>query len=179
MLKTDESAFVLIDVQGKLANLMYKKERLFQNLQILTAGVRELGLPIIWAEQYPEGLGPTIPELREILSDDSPLPKKTFSVCGNPDLMQKIEHSGRREIIVAGIETHVCVYQTVADLIEKGFSVTIVADAISSRTKNNKRIGLRKMLELGARISSVEMLLFELMQTAEHEKFKVISKLVK
>ena len=179
MLKTDDAAFVLVDVQGKLANLMYKKERLFQNLQILVAGIDELGLPIIWAEQYPEGLGETIPELKEILKDHSPLPKKSFSVCGEPNLMKKIEESGRKEIIVAGIETHVCVYQTIADLIAKGFGVTAVDDAISSRSKHNKRIGIKKVLELGAKISSVEMILFELMQTAEHEKFRAISKLVK
>ena len=93
--------------------------------------------------------------------------------------MKKIEESGRKEIIVAGIETHVCVYQTIADLIAKGFGVTAVDDAISSRSKHNKRIGIKKVLELGAKISSVEMILFELMQTAEHEKFRAISKLVK
>jgi len=158
---------------------MYKKERLFENLQVLVQGVKELGLPIIWAEQYPQGLGETIPELKQILDNFSPLPKKSFSVCGEATLMQKIEESGRKEMIVAGIETHVCVYQTVAHLLEKSYGVTVIADAISSRSKYNKLIGIKKMIELGARISSVEMILFELMQTAEHEKFKIISKLVK
>lgn len=179
MLKTDDAAFVLVDVQGKLANLMYKKERLFENLQILVQGIKELALPIVWAEQYPQGLGETIPELKQILDNQTPLPKKSFSVCGEPSLMKKIEESGRREIIVAGIETHVCVYQTVADLLEKSYGVTIIADAISSRSKHNKRIGIKKMVELGAKISSVEIILFELMTTADHNKFKAISKLVK
>jgi nicotinamidase-related amidase len=179
MIKRDDAYFVLVDVQGKLASLMYKKYRLFKNLKILIEGLRELDIPIIWAEQYPKGLGETVPEIKALLEGLEPISKKAFSVCRHPELMRKIEATNRTEAIVAGIETHVCVYQTVADLLSKGQKVTIVADATSSRTKENKELGLQKMLDEGAKISSVEMILFELLELAEGEAFKKISKLVK
>jgi nicotinamidase-related amidase len=179
MTKRQDAFFILVDVQGKLANLMFEKEKLFKNLRILIQGLRELEIPIVWAEQYPEGLGETVPEVKEVLEGLEPIAKRSFSVCGNPELMQKIKATGRRQAIVAGIESHVCVYQTVSDLLSKDYNTTIVADATSSRTKENKDIGLQRMLSEGAWISSVEMLLFELLQSAEGESFKRISKLVK
>ncbi|MBD3217347.1 MAG: isochorismatase family protein [candidate division Zixibacteria bacterium] len=179
MINRDDAYFILVDVQGKLANLMYKKYRLFKNLKILIAGLRKLDIPIIWSEQYPEGLGETVPEIKAALDGLEPASKKTFSVCRNPELMRQIESTGRTEAIVAGIESHVCVYQTVADLLEKGHKVSIVGDAISSRTKDNKEIGLQKMLDTGAKITSVEMILFELLEVAEGDTFKEISRLVK
>jgi len=179
MLKPEDVVFILVDVQGKLANLMHKKERLFDNLELLIKSMKILEIPIIWAEQYPEGLGETIPEIKELLTDYQPVSKKSFSVMGHPELEEKITSYNREEAIVAGIESHVCVYQTVSDLISDDFGVTIIADAISSRTKANKNLGLQRMLAEGARISSVEMIIFELLQSAEHDKFKTISKLVK
>lgn len=179
MLKPEQAFFVLVDVQGKLANMMHEKEKLFTNLRTLIQGLRTLEVPVIWAEQYPQGLGETVPEIRELLSDLDPISKKTFSVARHPELYEKIEATGRRHAIVAGIEAHVCVYQTVADLLEKGFQVTIVADAISSRTAENREIGLRRMESDGAKIASVEMLLFEMLEVASGEKFKTVSKLVK
>ncbi len=179
MIKRQDAFFILVDVQGKLANLMSEKEKLFKNLKILIQGLRELEIPIVWAEQYPEGLGETVPEIKEVLTGLEPIAKRSFSVCRNPDLMQEIRATGRRQAIVAGIESHVCVYQTVSDLLSKDYGTTIVADAISSRTKENNELGLQKMLSEGAWITSVEMLLFELLETAEGESFRKISKLVK
>jgi nicotinamidase-related amidase len=179
MIKRQDAFFVLVDVQGKLANLMFEKEILFRNLRILIQGLRELEIPIVWAEQYPEGLGETVPEIKEVLKGLKPISKRSFSVCRNTELMQKIKASGRKQAIVAGIESHVCVYQTVSDLLAKDYGTTIVADAVSSRTKENKELGLQKMLSEGAWVTSVEMLLFELLENAEGESFKKISKLVK
>lgn len=179
MIKKQDAFFILVDVQGKLANLMFEKEKLLKNLQILIQGLRELEIPFVWAEQYPEGLGETVPEIKEVLTGLEPISKRSFSVCRNPELMQKIKATGSKQAIVAGIESHVCVYQTVSDLLSKDYDTTIVADAVSSRTKENKELGLQKMLSEGARVTSVEMLLFELLETAEGDAFKKISKLVK
>jgi nicotinamidase-related amidase len=179
MLKPEDVVFILVDVQGKLAELMHKKEQLFKNLEILIKGMKILEIPIIWAEQYPEGLGETVPELKELLTDYQPISKKSFSVMGHRELEEKITSYNREEAIVAGIESHVCVYQTVSDLLSDDFGVTVIADAISSRRKANKILGLQRMLSDGARLSSVEMILFELLQSAEGDKFKAIAKLVK
>lgn len=179
MINRDDAIFVLVDVQGKLAGLMHKRDRLFRNLQNLIQGIKILDIPIIWAEQYPEGLGETVPEIKKHLEGYEPIAKKTFSVCRHPQLWEKVEGTGRREAIVAGIETHVCVYQTVADFLSRGYGVTVIADAVSSRTKENKKLGLQKMVSEGAKLSSVEMILFELLQNAEGDEFKQISKIIK
>jgi len=181
MLQPEDVFFILVDVQGKLAQKMYEKEQLFKNLQILLKGLHELEVPIIWAEQYPEGLGATIPELQEILTAQGNLPtaKRSFSVCGQPDLMNRISSLNRPQAIVAGIEAHICVYQTVCDLLTGGFGVTIIADAISSRFEVNRKVGLKRMQSEGAKISTTEMILFELLRKAEGEKFRVLSRLVR
>jgi len=179
MLKLSDAIFILVDVQGKLANMMHDKDTLFHNLQILVKAMIELEIPIVWAEQYPQGLGDTIPELKEILSDYQPISKKTFSVCRQKDLNEQINNSGKKEAVVAGIESHVCVYQTVHDLLSQGFGVTLVSDAISSRIKENKSVGIQRMVSEGARLSSLEMILFELLETAENDKFRAISNLLK
>ncbi len=179
MLKPEDTVFILIDVQGKLAEMMHDKEQFFKNLKILVESLRILDIPIVWAEQYPEGLGDTIPQIRELLDGLEPIPKKTFSVCGHKELNDLINSFDKKQAIVAGMEAHVCVYQTVSDLLSQGYGVTIIADAISSRTQENREIGLRRMTSDGAKIASTEMILFELMHIAEGDKFKKIAKLVK
>jgi len=179
MLKPDNTALAIIDVQGKLASLMHQREQLYRNLQILIRGIQVLELPIFWLEQYPEGLGPTIHEVAELLADQKPLPKLSFSACGQDEFLEKLRASGRREILLAGIETHVCVYQTARDLLEQDYRVEIVVDATSSRTPENKRVGLDKMAHAGAEMSSVEVALFELLRTADSPRFKEVSRLIK
>jgi nicotinamidase-related amidase len=179
LLKPDNTALILIDIQGKLATLMHDKDALYHNLQILVQGVQALEIPIFWMEQYPEGLGPTIPELGELLKDQQPFPKRCFSACGQPDFYQQLQKSGRRQILLAGIETHICVYQTARDLLTAGYHVEAVADAISSRTGANKTIGLKKMTHAGTQITSVETALFELLRRADVAAFKQIAHLVK
>lgn len=179
MLKPDDTALAIIDVQGKLATLMHQREQLYRNLQILIQGVQVLGLPIFWMEQYPEGLGPTIPEVAELLTGQEPLPKRCFSAWGQDEFQEKLRASGRRQILLAGIEIHICVYQTALNLLEQDYHVEVVADAASSRTPENKRIGLHKMARAGAEITSVETALFELLQTAGTPQFKDIARLVK
>ncbi len=179
MFKPDNTALALIDIQGKLATLMYQREPLYRNLQILVKGAQVLQLPVLWLEQYPQGLGPTIPEVAELLKGQQPLTKVCFSACGLEEFRQGLRATGRQQVLLAGIEAHVCVYQTCCDLLEEGYQVEAVADAISSRTPENRHLGLDKMARAGAGITSVEMALFELLRVAGTPQFKEIAKLVK
>ncbi len=141
MLKASDTALAVIDVQGKLATLMHDRDTLYRNLQILVRGARVLELPVLWLEQYPEGLGPTIPEVAELLGGQEPLAKTCFSAWGQPEFVGRLEESGRRQVLVAGIETHICVYQTVRDLRDRGYEVEVVEDAVSSRTASEQARG--------------------------------------
>lgn len=179
MLKIENSALLLIDIQGKLAHLMHGKAQLFDSLQKLVKGVQVLGLPILWVEQNPVGLGPTIPEVADLLPDVEPVSKMTFSSCRNDRFLQALKDLNRKQVLVAGIETHICVYQTAADLVAMGIEVQVVTDAVSSRTPENKAIGLQKMTDAGARLTSVETVLFELLRVAEGDAFKEIIRIVK
>ncbi len=179
MVRVDQSSFVLIDVQGKLATLMFERQRLVENLQILLKGARILNLPILWLEQYPKGLGPTVPEVAEILDGLDPISKTTFSACGEQRFLDALSTTGRRQTIVAGIESHVCVYQTTRDLLADDMEVEVITDAVSSRTEANYRLGLGRMASMGATLSSVEMCLFELLREAGSDPFKEISRLVR
>ena len=179
MLNIDNTALVIIDVQGKLATLMYQKDELYDNLTKIIKGARVLDLPIIWNEQIPDKLGPTIPEIADILRDMEPLAKNSFSCCGNSSFQARLENCKRRQVLLVGIETHVCVYQTAIDLLRTGYEVYLVSDAVSSRTLENKQIGIQAIKDAGAKITSVEMALFEMLKIARGDKFKQVIKIVK
>lgn len=179
MLKAADGVLVLIDVQGKLADLMHGKEALFANLVKMVQGAQALGMPVLWLEQNPQRMGGTIPELRERLAGQTPIPKMSFSACGEPAFVECLQSLGRRQVLIAGIETHVCVYQTARDLRQRGYEVEVVADAVSSRRESDRAIGLERCRETGARLTVVEMALFELMGTAEHQAFKDVLKIVR
>ncbi len=179
MLTTNSTVLVLVDVQGKLAQLMDGKEALFQNLRKLVQGVQVLGVPIVWLEQNPAGLGPTIPELAELLHGQQPIAKVSFSCCGDGGFMTALRATGRKQVLLAGIEAHVCIYQTAADLLKLGYEVEVVADGVSSRTTANRGLALQKIQQLGARLTSVEMALFELLGKADGPAFKAMLKIVK
>jgi nicotinamidase-related amidase len=179
MLQPDQTALLVIDVQGKLATLMHEKEMLFLNLKRLIQGAQLLGLPILLTEQYPQGLGETSPEIKSLLPNLQPITKMSFSCCGASAFNDELSRLGRKQLLVAGIESHICVYQTVADLLRSGYEVEVVADAVSSRTPENRELGLSRMKDLGATLTSTEMSLFELLRVAGTPVFKEISKLVK
>ena len=179
MLNQNDCCLVVVDVQGKLAQLMHDKETLFKNIRILIQSAKILNIPVLWCQQVPTALGDTIPEIAELLTDNQPINKSSFSCCGCEEFNSKLENLGRQQILLSGLETHVCVYQTAVDLLANGYEVDVVADAVSSRTPANKDIGLKRIAAEGATISSVEMTLFEILKTAEHPQFKQIAKLVK
>ncbi len=179
MVEIENGVLVVVDVQGKLAQLMHNKETLFKNIQILIRACRILEIPIVWCQQVPSALGPTVPDIAELLTQDKPIDKASFSCCGCEEFVERLRSLGRRQVLLCGIETHVCIFQTAVDLLRKGCQVNVIADAVSSRTAENKEIGLQRIAAEGGRISSTEMTLFELLKTAEHPKFREIAKLVK
>ncbi len=179
MLKQKDCCLVIVDVQGKLAQLMHDKDNLFKNIRILIQSAKILDIPILWCQQVPAALGATVPEIAGLLTDSKPIDKSSFSCCGCEAFNGELENLGRKQVLLCGIETHVCVYQSAVDLLAKDYEVEVIADAVSSRTAENKRIGLNKMAAQGAKISCVETVLFELLRTAEHPQFRQIAKLVK
>ncbi len=179
MLDTENCVLVVVDVQGKLASLMYDRDALFKNIQILIQAAKILDIPILWCQQCPEALGATVPEIAELLTGNDPINKASFNCCGDEQFIGKLNSTNRTQILLCGIEAHVCIYQTAACLQEKGLTVNVIADAVSSRTLDNKQIAISKMQAMGINISSTEMAIFELLKTADHPKFKQITKLVK
>ncbi|OAN11505.1 hydrolase [Photobacterium jeanii] len=179
MLDADNTALVIIDVQGKLAQIMDQHQALFEQLETMVKGAQILQLPILWVEQIPDKLGATIPQLQALLTSQAPIAKNTFSACGNREFLDALEATQCTSILVVGIEAHICVYQTAMDLHRAGHHVEVVTDAVSSRTKANKQLALNKMSLAGIKLTSTEMALFELQKVAQGEQFKQLISIIK
>ncbi len=180
------AALLVIDLQERLAAVMPEKivERCLRHTGILVTAAQRLGLPVVVSEQYPKGLGPTVPALAEVLAQLPPaqlhrFEKLTFSACAAPELAALLPALGRDQWIVAGMETHICVLQTARDLLRRGAAVHVAVDAVASRTKLNFRIGIEQLRAMGAVASSTETLVFDLLGRASGEDFKVLSRLIK
>jgi len=179
MLTPYNCALMIVDVQGKLSTLMVQPEHLIQQLEILIRGAQLLKLPLLWLEQCPDKLGPTRQELQALMPDLAPLVKDTFSGLGTEAVESQLQAVGRPVILLAGIESHVCVYQSARDLLAKGYQVELISDAISARTEANLQVGLKRMMQLGARLNSVECALFEIQRQARGDTFRALSQLVR
>jgi nicotinamidase-related amidase len=174
-LDRDRAALVVIDVQEAFAKAVERFDEVARQTAILAEGARVLGLPIIVTEQYPRGLGDTVEPVREAIGETPRLAKTVFSAVR----ADGFDLGGRDQALVCGVETHVCVNQTAHDLLGRGVEVHVAADAVSSRTAANRELGLRKMEESGAILTSVETALFELLGAAGSDEFKAIQALVK
>ncbi len=170
---------LLIDVQDKLTPLIADHETVTNNIVKLIKGLKLLDVPLIANEQYPKGLGHTIAPIKEVLGDTSIFEKVTFSSCDDEPTLNALRAKDRPQVLIFGIETHVCVLQTAMDLLDQGFGVFVVADAVGSRDKANKCYALSRMTQAGAVMVSTEMILFELCRSAKNPVFKEISALVK
>jgi nicotinamidase-related amidase len=179
MLKMESTAVVIIDIQGKLWNVMYEKEILLENAQKLVKGMKVLGVPIVLTEQNPKGLGPTVPELQQLMPEVQPIPKYCFSCCQDPGFQQALQKLNRKQILICGIETHICVYQTALELQNAGYAVQVVADVVSSRVARNRDITLDRLQSEGIKLTCAEMAIYELLKTAESPLFKEMLKVVK
>ncbi len=177
MLKIDRAILVAIDIQGNLYRAMDDREFLLTNCRKLLQGARSLGIPVILTEQVK--IGGTVPEILELLPDVAPIVKETFSCWRHEPFAAALKAAGREQLILMGIEAHVCVYQTCMDLLDAGFEVHLAADAVSSRSAANREIGIGRMTAEGAIPASTEMILFELLETAAHPKAKELFKLIK
>jgi nicotinamidase-related amidase len=178
-IKREDSIAVVIDVQKKLFPFISENEKLSANIVRLIKGLKALGIEIIVTVQYSKGLGDTIEPVQEALGDFKHIEKMSFSCCGFDDFTEVLKKSGKKNVIVCGIESHVCVLQTVIDLLENDFKPVLIEDCVSSRNLNDKKIAVERMRQAGAAISTYESILFELLEVSGTETFKEISKIVK
>lgn len=178
-IKKENSIAVVIDVQRRLYPFISENEKLTDNIVRLIKGIKALKIDIFVTVQYLKGLGDTIDPVKEALGDYQHLEKSSFSCCGDTEFMKKLKEKGKKNVIICGIESHVCVLQTALDLIANGFQPVLIEDCVSSRNQNDKRIAVERMRQEGAVISTYESILFELLEVSGTETFKEISKIVK
>lgn len=177
-LNREDSLIFIIDIQERLVPAMYLGDRVVKNTDILIQGAREMDMPIVATEQYPKGLGATIEDLRDKLDEENIFEKNSFTACIE-NVESKLKELNKKNIIIVGMETHVCVYQTVRDLLDRDYNVFVVRDAVASRTLENLENGLNLMQALGAVIINTETVVFDLLKKSGTPEFKLLSKLIK
>ncbi len=175
----ENTVALLIDVQERLFPAMQDKNELLNNIQVFLSGMSELQVPVLFSQQYTKGLGNTLPELVERISNFQYIEKMSFSCYDEPGFVEKLEECNARNVLICGIEAHVCVLQTAIDLKAAGYYPIVLSDCISSRTKHNKKLAIKRFENEGILISGYEPVLFELLRTASSPYFKAISKLIK
>ena len=176
---TENTQLVILDIQGKLSQIVHQSDEVLRNSRIIIQGCKTLEIPIIWVEQMPDKLGATHPSIAEVVEGYTPIQKSCFSAWGNTKFQQQLSANHRKRVLLIGIETHICIYQTAIHLLANGYEVSIVADAVSSRTESNKQTALTMLRDAGATLTTTEAALFQLLGTAQHPKFKEIARLVK
>ncbi len=180
MFTRDNAVMILIDVQGRLAQIMHDKDRFFEKLSLMIRSMIILDIPIIWMEQIPKNLGPTTEAIAGLMpQDQSPIEKSSFSCCNEPDFMDRFNSLGRTQVFLTGIETHICVFQTGMDLLRAGHRVQVVTDCVASREPENKQVGIQRLMQAGVEPTCFEMAVFELMGAAKGDDFKQIVKMIK
>ncbi len=180
ILNKGKTALVVVDLQEAFRSSINDFAQIASRISMIVRGFQILDLPIIITEQYPKGLGRTAEEILFSLPPDFEFIEKTaFSSCGASAFLEKLRETGATQIVLCGLETHVCINQTAHDLLNENYQVHLLQDCVSSRFTHDKEIGLRKMQAGGVIPSSIEMALFELMRDAKHEQFKAIQELIK
>ncbi len=175
-LKPENALLLVVDMQERIQAAMHDDARLRRKARALSEGCAALGVPVFLTEQYPKGLGPTHSAVRLKLGEYAPVEKLEFSAAV-PDVLSAL--AGRKQVLIVGMETHVCVFQTVRDLVEQGFEPYLCADAVLSRTTEDRRVGLELCREVGARIGTVESALFDMLVRAGSPEFKKVSAAVR
>ena len=179
LLKPGTAALLVIDIQERILPVMNNYQRVVDNTIKLIKGFKVLGASIYYTEQYPKGLGPTVRSIAEEMGDIKPFDKMTFSCSGAGNLFDELKSKNILQVVVCGIEAHVCVQQTVLDLVENGFQVNLAADAVSSRKDIDYSVALDRMRHHGIELSTTESILFELLNICGTPQFKEVSKIVK
>lgn len=178
----DKSHLLIVDIQEKLSAAMDAKvlDKVVKNTGILAEAAAALNVPVVRTEQYPRGLGPTLPALAvKLPADNVAVDKTCFSSCRAAGVEQALDNDNRNQVIIAGMEAHVCVLQTAFDLLNKGFTPFVVADAVVSRTSDNYKNALYRMQQAGVIVTNTESVLFEWLGDARHEQFKALTKLIR
>lgn len=175
----EETCCVAVDYQERILPAMVEWEELLQNSVKLLKGLRILEIPVMVTAQYAKGLGLNVPEIRAAAQTEEFCDKKSFGIYDDAGVREQLKNFGRRNVILCGIETHICVLQSVIGLWEAGYQPVLVEDCVSSRRLRDKEIAIERARAEGAIVTTSESLLFELTVSAEHEKFKQISNLVK
>ncbi|HEX4947671.1 MAG TPA: isochorismatase family protein [Blastocatellia bacterium] len=180
MLDRKRAALVVIDMQEKFRPIMADFDEIAQRIAIMVQGCTLLNVPIIVTEQYPQGLGCTAPEIKAHLPETiKPIEKLTFSGCGVPEFDLQLREQHVEQLMLVGIEAHICVSQTAHDLLQLGYQVHLIEEAIGARSAHNRAVAFAKMQRAGAILSSVEMSLFEMMEASDAAEFKAVQKLIK
>ena len=179
MLDVENSLLLVIDIQERLVASL-DKDVIVSKVGKLVDAANILDVPVVISEQYPKGLGHTVPIISEKLKSETPIVEKcSFSLLREEGFLDKIKSYGKKQIVICGIETHICVHQTAAELMDAGFEVVVAKDACASRNKYEFKQGIEAMQENGAKISCLEIILFEWLRSAKHPKFKEVQALIK
>ena len=179
LLNQSDILLVVVDVQERFRNKVFQFDLVVKNVRKLVEGFKLLGIPIVVTEQYPQGLGSTVPELKESLGVFTPIEKTCFSCFDSENFVKQIEKSGRKTIVLAGIESHVCILRTALDALSKGYEVHIALDCVSSMQESDFKIAVERFKQAGVFLASSEMLLFQLLDNSKDAKFRSLSEIVK
>ncbi|MBI3635581.1 MAG: hydrolase [Candidatus Rokubacteria bacterium] len=174
-------ALIVVDVQERLFAAMEadRRDEMIRNIKILVPVARRLGIPVLFTEQYPKGLGRTLPEVAALIDGEPPLEKTAFSCCGAAGFEERLAATGADHVLLTGVEAHVCVLLTALDLLRGGRRVSVVADAVCSRRRDNLDLGLAQARQAGAVITSTETVVFQLLGSADTDAFRELSKLLR
>ena len=179
LINKDDTVFIAIDFQEKLMPVMSGKEELEDKVCRLAEGMKALGIPHIVTQQYTKGIGETIPSVAAALGEFEAIDKTSFSCLGNEEFVRQLNEIGRKTAVVCGIEAHICLQQTVLQLLDEGYTVYVPADCASSRSETDKIWSFARMGEAGAIMTTYEAILYELLRGAKAPEFKAVSKIVK
>ena len=179
LIERDKSCLLIVDVQEKLAPAVADPAGVIRNARILIRAATRLAVPVVVSEQYPQGLGPTVPELRGLVADSARISKLSCSCAADPILQQRVKDTRRPLLVIGGLEDHVCVLQSALGFQQAGFKTFVVADAVSSRAPGNREMALRRMAENGVELVTTEMVVFEWLGQAGTPEFKELSRLIK
>ena len=179
ILNREDAVLLIVDIQEKLAAVMKDRDEVVRNNLHLIELAKMLGMSVMVTEQYPKGLGTTVPEIRDALPRYQPIEKMTFDCCGQPAFLGTLKSHAKKTVILTGMETHICVLQTCLGLLQGGINVHVVQDAVCSRTGENWNTGIEFMRDAGAVVTCTETVLFQLLKEAGTEEFKAISKRIK
>jgi len=179
VLNKEDAVLLIVDIQERLAVIMKEKDKVVNSCRHLIELAKMQGIPVVVTEQYPKGLGRTLPELQSAVPDYKPIEKTAFNCCGEPAFLTEIKKLGKKQVIMTGMETHICVLQTTIGLLQEGVTVHVVQDAVCSRAKENWKTGIAFMRDAGAVVTCTETVLFQLLKVAGTDEFKKISQRIK